>query len=567
MNSFKRAMTAVGTAVVIAAVGALAAPAAHAAPGSAPAARQAALTSDPETKSVPVAGKGATIRQHANGRFLVEVDHEDSSANQTLARVEVRRAGTDKVVAVVDRFTSYYDNRGTSERWDDRSWYQGDDQPLVLDEMGDYELDVYTRSGGIHRSAGRSTYAEAARFEVKSSRQEFSLDALDTQVTGTVTAVHPRTGERLPLTGARLRAGLGEGRTDGVSDAQGRFSLSVAALGNETALYLTVRLVSGHTEVTGTAPAKIRVQKAILTLTSTAPLTARYGTGVPVLGKLSRLADDGTVKPAAGQRVAAGGIARAEATTGPDGTYTLLPRVVTTGSVHVYVPSNIGNWVVGGDTRTATVAKITHTTKVVEEKLIATDKYGGLTFSGKVLVDGITSQQAPIQIQFQIAPGKWVTRQSFTVPYNKTFTVKVTTPSSKYPSDGWRVYTPGTSNIGPSTGAKVLRQTRAQTQITGERFGPRPVVKGQQLYVAAVLDQYTPTEGFVPYAGQKVRYYFRPDGATVWKEMGTSVSGANGAVSKKFTAQASGYWRIRFVDADAAHLVSTGLEGRIAVTG
>ncbi|MFF1415932.1 hypothetical protein ACFVX6_40235 [Streptomyces sp. NPDC058289] len=108
------------------------------------------------------------------------------------------------------------------------------------------------------------------------------------------------------------------------------------------------------------------------------------------------------------------------------------------------------------------------------------------------------------------------------MPYNKTFTVKVTTPSSKYPSDGWRVYTPGTSDIGPGTGKKVLRQTRAQTQIAGERFGPRPVAKGRPLYVAAVLDHYTPTEGFVPYAGRKVRYYFRPDGSTVWKQTGTS---------------------------------------------
>ncbi|MDD9378520.1 hypothetical protein M8Z33_18030 [Streptomyces sp. ZAF1911] len=561
MNSFKRTMTAVGTAVVIAAVGALAAPAAHAAPGVAP----AALTADPETKSVPATVEDASIRHQMNGQFHVEVERKDGS-NPNLARVEVRRAGTVKVLAVVDRFTDNYDNKGTSERWDDRSWWQGDAQPLVLDEMGDYELDVYDKNGGVRRNAGRSTYAEQAQVEVKSSRQEFSLDALDTQVTGSVTAVHPRTGERLPLTGARLRARLGKGWADGVSDAQGRFSFSVSALGNEPSMYLSVDLASGYTKVSGYAPAKIRSQQAILTLTSTAPLTARYGTAVPVLGKLNRVADDGTVKPAAGQRVVADGIARAEATTGPDGTYTLLPRVFKTGSVDVYVPGG-GSWVVGGGTRTATVGKITHTTKVVEEKLVATDKYGGLTFSGKVLVDGITGQQAPIQIQFQYAPGKWATRQSFTVPYNKTFTVKVTTPSSKYPSDGWRVYTPGTSNIGPSTGTKVLRQTRAQTQLTGERFGPRPVAKGQQLYVAAVLDKYTNTEGFVPYAGQKVRYYFRPDGSTVWKEMGTSVSGANGAVSKKFTAQTSGHWRIRFVDADATHLASFSQEGRIEVKG
>lgn len=64
-----------------------------------------------------------------------------------------------------------------------------------------------------------------------------------------------------------------------------------------------------------------------------------------------------------------------------------------------------------------------------------------------------------------------------------------------------------------------------------------------------------------------VRYCFRPDGATVWREMATSVSLANGAVGEKFAAHASGHWRIRFVDADATHTVTNGTEGRIEVTG
>ncbi|MCM1969144.1 hypothetical protein [Streptomyces sp. G1] len=558
MNSFKRTMTAVGTAVVIAAVGALAAPAASAA---VPAARQTALTSDPEAKSAELALPAASVRQNQNNQFIVFVDANASAPS----RVEVRRAGTDKVVAVVDDLT--FNDPGPDESGGPSvQWYEGDKQPLVLDDMTDYELDVYAKDGTTEvsrRNAGRFTYAFDARVEAKSSQQEFSLDDLDTQVTGTVTAIHPRTGERLPLTGAKVRARLGSGSADGVSDAQGKFTTTVAALGTEKALTHTVYLASGDTEVSATAPSKIRAQKSTLTLASTAPLTARYGTAVPVRGKLTRLADDGTVKPAAGRGVAASGVGQATASTGPDGSYTLLPPVFRTGSLAVTVQDA---WLIGDGTRTATVAKVTHTTKVVEEKLVSTDKYGKLTISGKVTVDGITSQQAPIQIQYQTAPGKWVTRQSFTVPYNKTFTVTVGTPSSS-PSDGWRVYTPGTSNIGPSTGTKILRQTRTETQISGERFGPSPVAKGKQLSVSGVLSTYTPTQGFVPYAGQKVRYYFRPDGSTAWKEMGTSVSGATGAVSMKFTAQTTGYWRIRFVDADATHLADTGREGRIEVKG
>ncbi|MDD9377093.1 hypothetical protein M8Z33_10500 [Streptomyces sp. ZAF1911] len=557
MNSFKRTMTAVGTAVVIAAVGALAAPAASAA---VPAARQAALAADPEAKSAAIALPAAWVRQNQNNQFIVFVDAKASAPS----RVEVRLAGTDKVVAVVDQLT--YVDMGPSESGGPVvDWYEGDKQPLVLADVGDYELDVYAKDGTTEvsrRNAGRFTHAIDARIEAKSSRQEFSLDALDTQVTGTVTAVHPRTGERLPMTSAKIAARLGDGRADGWSDAQGKFTITVAALGTEKTLTHTVALASGGTEVPVTTPATIRAQKSTLTLTPTAPLTARYGTAVPVRGSLTRLADDGTVKPAAGRNVAASGAGKATASTGPDGSYTLLPPLLRTGSLGVSVQDA---WLLGDGTRTATVAKVTHTTKVMEEKLVATDKYGGLTFSGKVTVDGITSQQAPIQIQFQYYPGKWVTRQSFTVPYNKTFTVKVTQPSSQYPSDGWRVYTPGTSNIGPSTGTQVLRQTRAATQITDERSGSSYVTKGEQLSVSAVLKTSTPG-GFVPYPGQKVRYYFRPSPDSAWKEMGTSVSGADGAVSKKFTAQTSGYWRIRFVDADANHLVSRGPERRVRVT-
>ncbi|MFF1414286.1 hypothetical protein ACFVX6_31600 [Streptomyces sp. NPDC058289] len=557
MNSFKRTMTAVGTAVVIAAVGALAAPAASAA---VPAARQAALASDPEAKSVAISLPAASVRRNQNNQFVVFVDAHASAPT----RVEVRRAGTDKVVAVVDELT-YKDPGPDESGGPSYQWYEGDKQPLVLDDIGDYELDVYAKDGTTEvsrRNAGRFTYAIDARVEAKSSRQEFSLDDLDTQVTGTVTAIHPRTGVRLPLTGASVRARLGEGQADGVSDALGKFTITVAALGIEKTLTHTVALASGGTEVPVTTPAKIRAQKSTLTMTSTAPLTARYGTAVPVRGKLTRLADDGTLKPATGRSVAASGAGKATASTGPDGSYTLLPPILRTGSVGVYVQDA---WLLGDGTRTATVAKVTHTTKVVEDKVASTDKYGRLTISGKVTVDGLTSQQAPVEIQFRTTSGQWITKTSLVVPYNKTFTVTVA-PSRFYSADGWRVHTPGTKNIGPSTGTKVLRQNRAATQISGERVGPLQVVKGKQLTVSGVLRTSTP-EGFVPYAGQKVRYDFRPDGSTVWKEMGTSVSGSYGAVSMKFTAQTSGYWRIRFVDADATHLVSTGREGRIEVIG
>ncbi|MER5483227.1 hypothetical protein ABT024_08415 [Streptomyces sp. NPDC002812] len=574
-------MTAVGTAVVLASMGAVVAPAAIAAPpgtpgASSPAAVPAELRTQPATdtgaKSLETGVPTAGIFRDERNRFIVFTGDQDVYAwPPTPVRVEVRRAGSDKVVAVIDRLTYYFEDRGTSETEGDYGWYQGDEQPLLLDAIGDYELDVYAKDRDgkelVRRNAGRSTYAVDARFEASSGQTDFSLDDLDTQVTGTVTAVHPRRGVRLPLAGAKVRVSLGDGTVDVVSDALGRFTTSVAALGNETSLSLTVKLLSGDTEKPLTIPVRTKPQEAVLTLSTPGPLTVRYGTAVNLRGKLARRAADGTVKPVAGGHLAiqenVPDSSRAPVAAGADGTFTYAPTIRRTGGWNVSVEDI---WLTGGGTRTATVAKVTHTTKVVEEKLVSTTKYGKLTISGKVTVDGITGQQAPIEIQYQTSPGKWVTRQSFTVPYDKTFTVTVSA-TSPY-ADQWRVHTPGTTNIGPSTGTRVIRQPRIGTEFTTPRIAPRPVAKGQQLTVSGVLRTYDSTKGYAVYPGQKVRYYFRPDGSTVTQEVGTSVSLANGGFSKEFTAQTSGNWFIRFVDADATHL-ATGYYplGHVQVTG
>lgn len=573
MNSrLKRRMTAVATAVVFATVGATMAPAAVAATGTpggsavpdAPPEVLAKLAAEPETKAALRPGAGA-YRDAGTNRFIAYLDAQWGNP----VRVEVRRVGSDEVVAVVDEFEYVDGGTGESGVPDDPSWYYGA-KPFVLDAMADYEMDIYTKDHTgkeqSSRSAGRFTYALDARFEAQSGQQEFSLDDLDTTVTGSVTAVDPTTGERKPLAGARVRARLGAGTADVISDAQGKFTTSVAARGTEDSLSFSVSLTEGNTELAATAPARIRAQKAALTMTTTAPLTVRYSTAVALRGKLTRQADDGTIKPAAGRGVKAvgtpAGYLDTTAVVGADGSYALSPRIVSAGSWAVSVNDA---WLTGDGTRTATVAKVTHTTKIVEEKLVATDVYGRMTISGKVVVDGYTTQKAPLEVEFQ-SGGRWISRSDLVVPYNETFTVTVN-PVSGYAVTGWRLRSRGTSNIGPSTGTKVLRHSRVVETRTDEmKFGPRAVKKGEQLYVTGVL-RTSSAEGYVRYPGQKVRYYFRPDGSTLWKEMGTSVSLSNGAVGKKFTAQTSGTWRIRFIDPDATHLANNSAEGRIEVSG
>lgn len=283
-RGIKSGMTAVATAVVLATVGATVAPTAMAATGTpggtsapdAPAellaelAERAQPSAGPATKAGMDPNVGA-FRRAGTNEFIVYFEDDWSTS---AVRVDVRRVGSDEVVAVVDTFDYWDGSSGESGVPDDPSYYVGNDDPLVLDAMGDYELDVVTKDRNgqeqTRRSAGRFTYALDAKFEVQSSQEEFSLDDLDTTVTGSVTAVDPTTGERKPLAGAAVRAQLGWGAANVITDAQGKFTTPVAARGTEKDLSLSVTLLSGN-EVAGTAPARIRAQKAALTMSTTTP--------------------------------------------------------------------------------------------------------------------------------------------------------------------------------------------------------------------------------------------------------------------------------------------------------
>ncbi|MFJ7272832.1 hypothetical protein ACIQV3_40490 [Streptomyces sp. NPDC099050] len=542
MKGFRTAMTVIGAAVVLGIVGTAVVPVAAIA---APAAR-AAVVAD----AVP----DAWVEVFNGTHFRVMVD--DHKVAPT--RVDVRPVGSDVVVATLDEFQYESDTVGSGEP--DIGWYEANDE-LRLDGMGDYELDVYVpaNGGGVvgRKAAGRFTYALDPKLEVASDQKEFSLDDLGTNATGSVTAVHPLTGVRGPLAGARVTVQLGWGRSNVVSDSAGKFTTRVAAQGQEYSLALSARLEKGVGTPSAAQPVRIRPQQAALTLSGPSNgLTVRYGAEPTFRGAITRVTDDGKTVAAAGRIVMAEpaqtGGSTASSRSEADGTFAVSPRVTAAGSWKV---SSQDPWLGKAPAQTATVAKVTHTTDVVEEKVVSTDRYRKMTISGKIVVDGVTTQKAPVEIQAQVGGGRWVTQKTLTVDYNKTFTTTVEV-FAEFPASPWRIYSPGTQNIGPSTGAD-LRPGRLQTRFELVRVGPKPVRKGETMFVAGTLKTYGPSGHSHNYPGRKVRYYFKPTGGTAWKEMGSSITRADGTFGAKFKAVSDGTWRVRHVDTDAQHFAST----------
>lgn len=542
MKGFRTAMTVIGAAVALGIVGTAVAPVAAIA---APAARAAVVVG-----AVPDAWVEVSNGTH----FRVMVgDH-----NVAPTRVDVRPVGSDVVVATLDKFWYESDTVGSEEP--DTGWYAAHDE-LRLDGMGDYELDVYVPSdgGGVagRKGAGRFTYALDPKLDVASDQKQFSLDDLDATATGSVTAVHPRTGERGPRAGALVSVQLGWGRSDVVSDSEGKLTTLVAAQGKESSLSLSARLEEGVQTPSAAQPVRIRPQQAALTLGGPSKgLTVRYGAEASFRGAITRVTDDGRTVAAAGRTAIAeplkpGGLS-ASSVSGADGTFAVGPRVTAAGSWKV---SGQDPWLVKTPAHTATVVKVAHTTDVVEEKVVSTDRYRKMTISGKIVVDGVTTQKAPVEIQAKVGGGRWVTQKTLTVDYNKTFTTTVEV-FAEFPSSPWRIYSPGTQNIGPSTAAD-LQPGRLQTRFERVRVGPKPVWKGETMFVAGTLKAYGLSHYSHNYPGRKVRYYFKPTGGTVRKEMGSSITRADGTFGAKFKAVSDGTWRVRHVDTDAQHFAST----------
>ncbi|MFZ3500054.1 hypothetical protein ACODT5_43755 [Streptomyces sp. 5.8] len=556
MRRISSLLTVVGTTVVLAVsgtVGAVAAPApsdapaAAVAPAPAPAGGKPAARTTGETVGVPL----PFVEVLGFDRYQATLD--DTTMDPV--RLDVRRAGTTEVVQSITQFKMF--SEGDYSYWDS--------DPIVLDAVGFYEVDLHAKDPITGQEGSRSGskkffYGPDAVIDIASSKQEFTLDSRGAVATGRVTAKDPKTGARVPVAGTQVKVYTYLTNSfSGKTDADGRYSIPFSATGTEGVLDLTAEFGDDLSHREGHAALKIKPQKAFLTMTGPAKdLTLDYGYNW-FSGKMARLADDGTVKPVgAGHNTHGQCVAPASCTnylsgraTKADGTFKVLARVEQPGTWNVWT---YGSWLATSTRGSLSIAKVNNTTRMTEEKLTTTSD-GKLRFTGKaLLVDGTIQDEATIAVEALRGDGEWLTVRTASRAFGTAFSVTADVPT--YRVNAYRLSVRGSKTIAPSTGTKLLKPSRLHTWFAPGKL-PRTLPKGSALTMKGTLYTLTPEGTAKPLAGQKVHYFFKPTGSTTWKEVSSSTTSSTGYYRRSVVPTGSGDWQVRFTDGGTTRFDNT----------
>lgn len=563
MRRISSLLTVVGTTVVLAVsgtVGAVAAPA----PSDAPAAT-AAQAQTPAPAPAP-AGEKPTVRTTGEQVGVplptVEVlgfDRYQATFDDTTmdpVRLDVRRAGTTEVVQSITKFKKITEHDGYSY-WDS--------DPIVLDAVGFIEVDLHAKDPVNGQEGSRSGtrkffYGPDAVIDVASSKQEFTLDSRGAVATGRVTVKGPKTGARVPVAGTEVKVRtFATNSFTGKTDADGRYSIPFSATGTEGVLRLIAEFGDDLSHREGHADLGIKPQKAFVTMTgATKDLTLDYGYNwLP--GKMTRLADDGTVKPVgAGHQTHGKCVAPASCTnylsgrdTRADGTFRVLARVEQPGTWNVWT---YGPWLETATRGSLSIAKVNNTTRMTEEKLTTTSD-GKLRFTGKaLLVDGTIKTDATIAVEALQADGRWRTVRTASRAFGTSFSVTADVPT--FAAHAYRLGVVGSKTLAPSAGTKILKPSKLHTWFAPSKV-PGSLPKGSALTMKGTLYTLTPQGTAKPLAGQKVHYFFKPTGSTTWKEVSSSTTSSTGYYRRSVIPTGSGDWQVRFTDGGATRFGNT----------
>lgn len=452
-----------------------------------------------------------------------------------------------------------------------------DAAPGKLDvKMGVYDLELVRNEGkgdeqvGIH--TGILNFALNPRFtSLTSSVSTLSYDHRSGVASGALVAEDPITHEVKPFAGAGVDLSpRWDMESPGpTTDGTGRFTAPFKFSGNEPETALIAHL-GGNWGVSKKVALPVRKQTAKLTVTSPgAVATGRYGASLPVSGKLTYRAEDGTEQPAPWTRVSATNdrctpsddCANGYVNTYPDGSFELNCEVLgnTTMSVNVSSP-----WFEPVAPYRFSV-KATHMSAFSGLKG-SVDRFQKVTFTGKLVVNDGTvpaGTRADVQFQYSTDKGKtWQYAGRFETTYGETFTHATRWPAGE--SSLWRLVHSSSRGVGP-TESQPVTLGRRLTKITSDDVTPEGVRRGTSITAKGLLTQKLGTL-WKPYAAQSVRIYFKPatPGGT-WKQIGTATTLANGTFSKKFTAQQDGTWQMRYVDTPTTHYASNGREDYVDV--
>ncbi|WP_326753461.1 hypothetical protein OH738_21955 [Streptomyces hirsutus] len=508
------------------------------------------LITAPAAQAADVRLKSRTSTQEKDGKIHAVYESYDDHVRPEDVSIRIRKKGGDQIldtVRIADRCAP------ESDCWD----MEFLSEPVTLPEMGVYTMDVVVREGQadelVHRDNGELTYGLAPRLTVTSDRQWISYDNHLITVSGTLVAKDPNTHEVKPFAGAGLyhRATPGGGGWLWTND-EGRFTDTLHFFEDSTDTRHEYSFRSERETLT------LPFRKQELKLKVDAPLgtvNAPYGSEVPMRGKLTRIADDGTEKPVLRHGITIGG--KNILPTRKDGTFSGRYTVKQAGTVKI-APSEWG-WF-NTTAHSFEVAKAPRTSKFTSLKASA-DKDRKVTFTGKL---GVTEGSYPagttalVAMEHSTDNKTWSNVGTFTAKYGATFTQSPAKKAST--SSYWRLRHTGADLS--STSFKLGRKT---TQLVDDDLTPEGVRKGKTLTAKGSLIQKSGSS-WKSFSGQTVRIYFKAStkGAT-WKKLGTTKTLSNGTFSKKFTAQQDGTWQIRYVDTPSTHYADYGREDYIDV--
>ncbi|MCX5407573.1 hypothetical protein OHA37_27385 [Streptomyces sp. NBC_00335] len=458
--------------------------------------------------------------------------------------------------------------------------------PVVLDEMGMYDLDIVLHKGAedetVHRKdAWGFAYALNPRFtSLVSSTPVLSYERRGGKASGTLVAEHPRTHEVKPLADAPVDLTVrGHHLKERLTtDGAGRFATLFQFDGGEgdPGLDASFAPESGPYDdrAERALDLQVRATPAKLTIRQpTAGITGRYGSQVPVQGVVTWTASDGTVRPLAGMVVrlsnegcAADHCSLLQRNSDAAGAFDLPYPVTRDGYARVeLLPPGWNNGWFTGELSSRLAVDATHTTGFTPFSVSA-DKNRTITVAGQLaLQQGSAPAGARATVDVQMSPdGKtgWKTVKSFTTAFGTTFSQQVKHTAAQ---DGHyvRLSYAGAADIGPT--ARVGRLTRKTTRIVGDNLAPEGIPAGTRINAGGTLQVKSGT-AWLPLAGQRVRVYFKADATgSGWTYQGSATTAANGSFLTKVTTRQDGTWQIHYLDATDPYYAAIGREDHVDV--
>ncbi|QDQ09209.1 hypothetical protein [Streptomyces spectabilis] len=528
----KKFSAVMATSVVACAATLVAVPAAHAGDGG----------SRSRTETLLEGGKVYALYEHMSARFHPkDVTLKIHATDDTKVLASLRLDGTE---TCPDSGDCYEDTFRSG--------------PVTLPAMGAYVIDVVAREGQpdevVQRSTGFLNYGLNPRLTLSSSHPRISYDHPSLEVSGTLVAEDPNTHEVKPFAGVGMYYRAREAHSDGWvwTDAAGRFTSDAYFSERSTDTTYEYMFDQQYESL------KLPFHQQALKLEVDAPVgtvTAPYGSDIPVRGKLTRIADDGTEKPLAAE-VNIG--TESTVRSGENGTFSTRYTVKQGGQVSVRPAA--WNWFTAPTPHTFTLAAPPRTSELsnVEAEV---SKYRKVTFTGKL---GVTRGSYPegagtkVSIDHRPKGGAWSSTGTFDAAYGASFTAS----SSKKADAGghWRLRL-----VNADVNGSSFELGRRDTRVWNDGVTPEGVRKGATVTAEGGLMQKSGST-WRPYGGQKIRVWFKGAAAgSAWKELGSTKTLGDGTFSKKFTARQDGTWQMRYTDTDASHYADHGREDYVDV--